>query len=675
MVSSFWFVASRSPRASAVPGLGVSRSTLRRRLGPIAGISAMLSLFAQQSQAQETHLAPAGNGDGMDSHLFRPAVDSKGFLYANGADVLPAQRVSFGLVVDYGRGLLPTRSTRTDRGANYLVQDSFQGTFGFTYGIAHRLAVGLQIPVVLMSANQGLNNIGPTGATYSTDQVSAQKLSGVALHAKLRVTDVDKGPGIALVAQAGVPVAQSPRDLASEPGVWFWPRVVLENRFFKQKFKIALDGGVRIHSGKGSRFGLDPAGVTQLEHGELEYTNLGTGGVALSYRVLPDLDLVAESYGSVLMGGASDKKQRFSQEYLGGIKLFMDEASYLTLGVGSRTYSTGFEAADIRAVIGIVFEPSVGDEDGDGIKDDQDKCPTVKEDRDGFEDEDGCPDPDNDKDGIPDVKDDCPNRAEDMDGDHDWDGCPEVSATDKDHDGILDIYDKCPNEREDFDGFQDKDGCPDLDNDQDGILDGDDKCPNVPEDKDGFEDKDGCPELDNDLDQIPDSEDKCPNKPETYNGYEDKDGCPDKGRVVVDGTDIVILDKVQFETNSAKILSESDAILDAVAATLKGHDEFQVVEIAGHADARGADQHNLQLTKARAEAVAQALEKRGISRARLVSQGYGKYCPLDTAMTPAAFDKNRRVEFKVVKMDKEASAVERGCEQATRAGVKPPPVK
>jgi OOP family OmpA-OmpF porin len=96
--------------------------------------------------------------------------------------------------------------------------------------------------------------------------------------------------------------------------------------------------------------------------------------------------------------------------------------------------------------------PGPGDKDGDGILDNVDKCPSEPEDKDGFEDEDGCPDPDNDKDGI------------------------------------LDVADKCPNEPEDKDGFEDEDGCPDPDNDKDGILDKDDKCPNEP----GVP-PDGCP--------------------------------------------------------------------------------------------------------------------------------------------------------------------------------------
>jgi outer membrane protein OmpA-like peptidoglycan-associated protein len=50
-----------------------------------------------------------------------------------------------------------------------------------------------------------------------------------------------------------------------------------------------------------------------------------------------------------------------------------------------------------------------GDRDHDGILDVNDRCPEDPEDKDGFEDEDGCPDPDNDQDGILDADDKCPN--------------------------------------------------------------------------------------------------------------------------------------------------------------------------------------------------------------------------------------------------------------------------
>ncbi len=130
-------------------------------------------------------------------------------------------------------------------------------------------------------------------------------------------------------------------------------------------------------------------------------------------------------------------------------------------------------------------------------------------------------DRDADGDGVPDDLDQCPDGREDMDGWNDLDGCPDP---DNDGDGILDAQDGCPNLPEDFDGFQDDDGCPDLDNDGDGIRDGRDRCPDQPEDIDGFEDQDGCPDLDNDGDGVPDIRDQCPFTPKGV--PVDAHGCP-----------------------------------------------------------------------------------------------------------------------------------------------------
>jgi outer membrane protein OmpA-like peptidoglycan-associated protein len=113
---------------------------------------------------------------------------------------------------------------------------------------------------------------------------------------------------------------------------------------------------------------------------------------------------------------------------------------------------------DARPEKAVLNRPTATDRDGDGISDSDDQCPDVAEDRDGFEDDDGCPELDNDGDGILDASDGCPNIAEDKDG------------------------------------FQDEDGCVDDDNDRDGFLDGDDQCPLDPETLNGERDDDGCPD-------------------------------------------------------------------------------------------------------------------------------------------------------------------------------------
>jgi OOP family OmpA-OmpF porin len=269
-------------------------------------------------------------------------------------------------------------------------------------------------------------------------------------------------------------------------------------------------------------------------------------------------------------------------------------------------------------------EPPVDDDpDHDGIRGDADKCPLEPEDKDGFEDANGCPDPDNDGDGI------------------------------------LDAADKCPLEPEDKDGFQDADGCPDPDNDNDGILDAVDKCPLEPEDKDGFQDADGCPDPDNDQDGIPDAQDKCPMEPETKNCYQDEDGCPDVIPEKLKQFSGVIAG-INFKTGDAALLPTSNKTLDKAVAVLKEFPDTKM-EIQGHTDdqvlkagpgAKYAD--NQALSQGRAETVMAYFVAKGIEAPRLTAVGYADKVPvvpptgLKGTELNNARTKNRRVEFKLV---------------------------
>ncbi len=70
------------------------------------------------------------------------------------------------------------------------------------------------------------------------------------------------------------------------------------------------------------------------------------------------------------------------------------------------------------------------DSDEDGVADHRDACKDDKEDTDGFDDLDGCPDPDNDGDGVPDIQDECGDARETMNGIDDTDGCPDEGPGD-----------------------------------------------------------------------------------------------------------------------------------------------------------------------------------------------------------------------------------------------------
>lgn len=73
---------------------------------------------------------------------------------------------------------------------------------------------------------------------------------------------------------------------------------------------------------------------------------------------------------------------------------------------------------------------AVADGDHDGVADERDGCLTSPEDRDGVEDDDGCPDIDNDLDGVLDIADACLLQPETYNGFTDDDGCPDAVPPD-----------------------------------------------------------------------------------------------------------------------------------------------------------------------------------------------------------------------------------------------------
>jgi len=248
--------------------------------------------------------------------------------------------------------------------------------------------------------------------------------------------------------------------------------------------------------------------------------------------------------------------------------------------------------------------------------------------------------PDRDRDGIANRKDECPDDPEDKDDFEDLDGCPDL---DNDKDNVRDTDDECPLDPEDRDGWEDEDGCPEVDNDKDGLRDDTDRCPDRAEDEDGFEDLDGCPDLDNDQDGFLDPDDACPTAAETFNSYLDDDGCPDE--VPDDLAEFAgAIPAIQFRADSAQLLRSALPILDKAARALQRYPDLHV-EIGGHASSEGDDDYNLQLSRERVDTVREYLITRGVDAERLTARGYGETRPVATNESPEGRRQNRRVEF------------------------------
>jgi OOP family OmpA-OmpF porin len=105
------------------------------------------------------------------------------------------------------------------------------------------------------------------------------------------------------------------------------------------------------------------------------------------------------------------------------------------------------------------------------------------------------------------------------------------------------------------------------------------------------------------------------------------------------------LPRVHFETDSATLLPDSTESLRSAVATLKRNPEL-VIEVAGHTDSRGGQQHNLSLSQRRADSVQQYLQEHGVTN-QMTARGYGEDEPIADNKTAEGRAANRRVGLRI----------------------------
>lgn len=624
-------------------------------------VAALVGSYSLEANAQGVPL------ERFNVQRFAPAPGPGNYLQVDGAQVRGHLAPTVGLTVDYGHQPFvlfnascadeTETSCEVDGERAELVSYQLQLNLHGALVLFERLQVGLNLPLIL-SSGEGFSEL-VRGQPTTIEGGTQFTVGDPVLSLKARFFgDGDEGVFLGAVAYASFPVGHAMNDAG-----------------FGGDESLRVGGhlvGELVQSG--FHLSLNVGGFYRPER-TLFSTEQGSALVyraALGYDVTPLVFAFGELDGAAGFSGQVDE---YPLEGRLGARMRVGDMQF-TLAGGAGIVS-GVGVPTFRVIGGVAYAPQRGDRDGDGIEDVDDACPAEREDMDGWEDTDGCPDPDNDGDGMLDDVDPCPTDPEDIDGFEDADGCPDP---DNDGDGIADGYDSCVSEPEDMDGDRDDDGCPDDDTDRDGIPDAQDQCPNEPEDADGLRDddgcpetdadgdgiaddgdqcpeevevfngiadEDGCPEADSDGDGIPDDVDRCPNEAETLNGTSDEDGCPDGEQLVEQREDrIVLLQQIQFATSRARIRGRvSQQIIAAVAAILQRNQQYRRVRIEGHTDNAGDATNNLRLSQQRAEAVRDALVATGVVADRLTAQGFGSSQPLGDNTTPEGRALNRRVEF------------------------------
>ena len=524
------------------------------------------------------------------------------------ARVLGNGQLSFGLFGHYEDDPLTASTGDRDTTTARFIDSRWTLEAMVAVGILDYVELGVVMPLVLAQSGDDLGLLGRPG-----ERVDGVSLGDLRVIPKVRFIGGEQGLGLHLAIPVIIPTGD-PGQLTSDGGARVRPTIGLD--YAAGGGAVALNVGYEIRSS-----------ATLATYTSDDVLRWSVGG---RIPIVPDtFSLLATVQGAIAFAdqGVADAPTH-PIEALGGVELNL--GGFVLSGGGGAALVRGVGAADVRGYLGLGWTPAAhhGDElpeapsdrDGDGLPDDVDKCADFAEDKDGFQDDDGCPDPDDDFDGVPDVNDKCPREAEDYLGAED--GCPEKE--------------------------QAPPANPDPDNDK--ILGDSDKCPDVPEDMDGFQDDDGCPDPDNDGDGVPDASDKCPSEPESKNGFEDDDGCPDANEpgVTLTKDTIEIKQQIVFGFSSDKIHQKSFPTLDSVARVLQQNTGITKLSIEGHTDSEGPEETNLELSTKRAAAVRQYLVDKGVAPERLVSTGYGESKPKFPNTTPFGRAANRRVEFHIV---------------------------
>lgn len=591
---------------------------LRSTLGAMRSRAFLVPAFAL---ALSLGPAPAGAqtkpSPSLDLRGFRASPDPAAGIYyepAASPGHLEANAASW---LSYAYSPVILHDPVTKSVASRVIEHSLTGDFTAAFGLYGRGELGLVLPYAVLQSGDAPTDV--SAAIVGKSRVPAQALGDLALVGKLTLippTSGDHGGlALALHERFTLPTGDEASFLG-EGDVTSETRLLVE--YTTRKIGFFATAGFKVRP-KDERYACAPAPKDTTNTEDPCLTRIGQEmPFGLSFRLLPrrfGVDSAgrwttfAEIYGKIPLDplGAFSRNRVATVEIAAGARYELSRDFSLLAGVATAIVS-GLGEPPFRGVLSLGWTPRNHDEDGDGIDDEIDQCRELAEDRDGFDDDDGCPEGDNDQDTVPDQADKCPKQKEDVDGFQDDDGCPEADndgdkiqdsedacpnevgtasldpklngcgLRDKDGDGLLDDADQCPTAAEDKDNFQDADGCPDLDNDGDSIADSEDTCPNVPGVPANDPKQRGCPEVDADSDTFWGSEDKCPLQAEDFNGKDDGDGCPDDAKrkplVTVSeagGEPAMALARGIKFTKSGEIDAESMPVIRAVGAELMKH--------------------------------------------------------------------------------------------------------
>ncbi len=341
----------------------------------------------------------------VDVSRFVPAFDQDSFLGLQGTRTPGHLKLNFALWGDYASRLLAIDPAGAD--AVDAVEHRIVGRVMAQLGLGKRIALGVDVPVVPWQSGErtGIDRSDIATTAFADPRLSARvRLIGEATDERVLRRD---GPGLALQATTALPLGASD-SYVGEGAVRTQLSLLGDFQIFGAGLGASVDW---LH-----RFSPKDLFAARIRD-ELAFAF----AVKLPVPSHPTWIPMIETRVTTDAGAPFDKQHTTAVEGDLALRVLVEPYAFVfAVGTG---LTNGVGTPSVRAIFGLQWTPRAGDSDGDGIDDDDDGCAHLPEDLDGFDDADGCPDPDNDNDMINDVDDLCPN-VEALEGqDDDEDGC------------------------------------------------------------------------------------------------------------------------------------------------------------------------------------------------------------------------------------------------------------
>lgn len=365
--------------------------------------------------------ARAGGAPDVDVRTWAPSSDPRANLVLEPVTTPGPWQFSVGAWTHYERDSVAVTSfTGT---VAHPLQDQLGLDITASLGLGKRAEVGLRAPTFLYA--DGTSGLAP--AIVSSGKVPTAGFGNLALQGKGTILENHIGGyGLAALGEATFPTGTSAGFL-SDSGPTFTARAVFDVSLLVASLQASLGYTLRTSQvtwpvGTAGRvtfgdsipwtvgFLVRPALMHAIDPDGRQMWELALHGALPAGPDAPFSDAGAALRPVLLAASNRVELGRYRDWFvLVGADVGLDSA-------------VGVPAFRATLALGLTFADH--DADRDGVPDDVDQCRHLAEDRDGFEDADGCPEADNDDDGIVDAEDACPNVKGPPNADPRKNGCP-----------------------------------------------------------------------------------------------------------------------------------------------------------------------------------------------------------------------------------------------------------